>query len=455
MNRVNSLLVAACTCIASASISAETVTVNYEQAVERALKTDHSIKEQIALVNVARSLVTEVEGSDDIIFDINAFVGITTGHDGGFFDNNGTGQSNATVRDDLYDLDSGLSPWFNIQATLIKPLYTFGKIEHFKAAAEQGVEVAKNEVRLKKAEVIGNVAKAYFGYLAARDNRYLLEDAKKKLEAAEETAEELFDDDTSEISEGDVFALKAGIALINKLLAQATAYEKIAYEGLKLLTGLEDGDDLEVADRRSRPLELPEMSVDEAIKKAIENRPEMAQLKAGLAARSSLVEARRAETNPNIYAGVVGTLAYSPGRDTLDNPYLIDPFNNYAATPIVGIKWDFQSGVSDAKIQRAEAELDALKAKGAFAGRGIPFQVREAHIQVNAMHEMQRQMLKASKFSRKAMTVNLIAFQAGTGEPSKLIEALRNYLLAYSDYLLTVNDYNQQVITLRKVIGDY
>lgn len=443
-------------CIAASSTvtNAEEVTLNYQQAVDRALKSDHSIKEQQALVNVARSMVALAEGSGDIIYDVNVFAAVTTGHDGGFF-KDGAVTGNNSVRDDLYDTGAGFSPWFNIQASLIKPLYTFGKIENYKAAAEQGVEVAKGEVRLKKAEVIGNVAKAYYGYLAARDNRYLLEDAKKKLTAAEETAEELLDDEDSSLTEGDLYSLKSGVALVSKLLAQANAFEKIAYEGLKLLTGLNDDDTLIIADRRSRPLPLPEITVKDAIKMAIERRPEMAQLKAGLSARSSLVEARRAETRPNVYAGIVGSLAYSPGRDTLDNPFVTDPFNHYAATPVVGVKWDFQSGAADAKIAEAEAQLDALKSKGAFANRGIPFQVREAHIQVNAMHEMQRQMLKASKFARKALTANLISFQAGTGEPSKLIEALRTYLLAYSDYLLTVNDYNQQVITLRKVTGDY
>jgi hypothetical protein len=46
-------------------------------------------------------------------------------------------------------------------------------------------------------------------------------------------------------------------------------------------------------------------------------------------------------------------------------------------------------------------------------------------------------------------------FEAGLEQPSKIIEAFQGYILAYSDYLSTVNAYNMAVARLMTVSGLY
>lgn len=430
--------------------SAEPLTL--ERAIELAQQNDYRTLEKKHLAAAAEGLVQEAEGADGWLLDLTTALALTTKVEGGFFDENCNNNcDNDNVRDDLYDVD-GITPFVALRATLIKPLMTFGKIENYKAAAEQLHKVKLEDVIIQQNQTGMDVVKAYYGNLAALGGIALLEEAADRLTAAEEIAEDLLDSDDADISEGDLYTLKAGKGLIQKFLAQAQGLQKTAHAGLALLTG-QDASTMTMASKRLRPLSLPSEDLETLQTMALENRPEMRQLEAGLKARRSLVKAKQAESKPNVFAGIAGTFAYAPGREQIDNPHVQDPFNHYAASPLVGLQWKWQGSRTAGQIAQAEAELRALEAKGHFARGGIPFQVAEAWYKVESGYEAQRALSTASRDARRAMLSAYLDFEAGTGEPAKALEALRTYTLTYADYLLTVNNYNNDVINLRRLTG--
>ena len=85
-----------------------------------------------------------------------------------------------------------------------------------------------------------------------------------------------------------------------------------------------------------------------------------------------------------------GQFNYASQRDRLDNPYINDPFNNGGLTPVVGVKWDTVFGAANARVNQAQAELEALNHKKPFAVAGIPFEVGEAYINAQANYDAQR-----------------------------------------------------------------
>lgn len=433
--------------------SADTVAVNFDEALTLAYQSDARISEKKKLVAAADALLEQVQAARGVIVDVNAALAVTTGHDGGLFES-GQPVSNSSVRDDVYDLSDGLSPWLVVQATLIKPIATFGRISGFRKAARGNVTIKEQDVRITRSKVTMDVAKAYFGFLTARDNRRLLDDIKKKLNGALELAEDALDDPAGKVSQGDVFSLKAGIGLVNKLHSQAQAYEDIALDGLKVLVGLNPTDTLKTKDSRLRTLPLPERSVDDYVQFALENRPEIKQLEGGLKSLRGIVQTKEAEAYPIVFVGVRAQLSYAPDREALNNPFIFDPFNHAAATPLVGLQWKWDPQSHAQRVIQAQSELESVIEKQRFALRGIPFQVREAYRLTEALYYGSKQMRNAAVAARRAMTAHAVAFEAGTGEPAKLLEALRTYALLYSDYLTTVNDYNMQVMTLKTVSGE-
>ena len=451
MKRIIPLICASLLLVAEGAVAEP---LDFDGALERALQVDHRIKEREHYVQVARSLKDEATGSDDLIVSLNTFVGLTTQIEGGLYGEDGEACTGSCVpRDDNTDID-GLTPWFNLQLGLIKPLYTFGKIENYQAAAEGNIALKQGDVSVQRGATTLEVSKAYYGLLAARDTRKLLEDVRGRLENALSLVEGWLEDGSGEIKQSDLYALKAGLSLVQGFHAEASAMERVAEAGLRMLTQWPVDQPLELVERRIRPLPAPTLLLDELQKQALDLRPEMAQVEAGLKARKALVEAKRAEGLPNVYAGIIAGLAYSPGRDQLNNPHIYDPFNYEAATPIVGLQWEFSTGAQPARVSQAQSELDATLEIAAFARQGIPFQVAESYHQVMGLSDKVAALEQSARSARRWMVASYVDFEAGIEEAEKIITALQAYTLAYSEYLKSVYEYNTQVRKLAVVTGE-
>jgi len=427
--------------------------LSLEQAIELAIVHDPRIDEKDAFVRKAQGLLQEAEGSEGFRYQVDTFLAIAPGVDGGFYQDGSKSCSNdCKPRDDLYKLNDGLSPWGGLTFSIVRPLATFGRLENYQEAAQQNIFIKQQDVTLQRDETALQVVKAYYGYLTARDSRLLLEDTRGRLNSALDLVEGWLEDGTGDVSQSDKFALQAGLGLIGKFLSETTALEQIAMAGLKLLTGREE-DLIELSESRLQPVPLPEESLDEWIELARANRVEFKQVAAGLTARRALVEATRAEEKPIVYAGVAGSLAYAPGRDSLDNPYVSDPFNHAAMSPVLGMRWQWDQGAQPARVVQAQADLDALVHKSSFASMGIPFQVREQYFTVQGEYQAIASMRASSIAARRWMIAAYSDFEAGLAKADEVIKALQAYVLAYAEYLRVVNDFNNHVSKLRSVSG--
>ncbi|MDH3447555.1 MAG: TolC family protein [Gammaproteobacteria bacterium] len=427
--------------------------VSLEQAIQMALSHDPRIEEKEAFVRQARGLLQEAEGSEGFRYSVDSFLALSTGLDGGFYEGGETTCSNnCRPRDDLYDFNDGLSLWAGLTFSIVKPLATFGRLENYQEAAQNNITIKQQDVALQRDEVALQVVKAYYGYLTARDSRLLLEDTRNRLEAALDLVNGWLEEGSGNAKQSDKYALESGLGLIDNFLAEASGLEKIAMAGLQFLTGQQD-EVIELADRRIKPVPLPDESLQEWIDLALLNRAEFKQVEAGLAARRALVEARRADAKPIVFAGVAGSLAYSPDRERLDNPFIYDPFNHVAASPLVGMRWLWEQGAQPGRVAQAQAELDALVQKASFARDGIPFQVREQYFSMQAKYQSISSMRESSRAARRWMIASYSDFEAGLEDADKIINALQVYVLSYAEYLRAVNDFNNLVSKLRSVSG--
>jgi outer membrane protein TolC len=433
---------------------AEIVVLDLPQSIERAMKSDPRITEKEKLVDAARALLNEAQGADGWIFGVNSFIGLAPKLRGGFFETTGSsGQTGVGVPDDAFDFN-GISPWYFVDFSIIKPLHTFGKVEHYSKAAAGNIQIKKGDVALRRGETTLEVTRAYNGYLTARDTRFLLEDTLKKLQAAADLVEGWLGRGEGASKQSDLYALRTGTALLQRYIAEAGGLEKIAMAGLRLLTGINPEDTLNLADKRLSPVALPDGSLKELQSKALALRPEVRQVTAGLEARRALVRAKKSEANPNLYTGIAGVISIAPAREDVSGIGAYDPFNSAGATPVLGLKWDWSSGRQPARVAQAQAELEATLAIKSFAQQGIPFQVAEQYHTVHSHHEMVQKLYEGSRNGRRWMISSYADFEAGVEEADNVINAFLGYVQAYSDYLKTVNDYNLHVARLKVVTGE-
>src|SRR5512143_459679 len=344
-------------------------TINLQQAVEMSLAADPRIKEREQVVEAARGMLQEVQGNAGWRVSANAFIGLAPEVNGGFYQGGATAfgvTTPCTPRSDGNRIH-GISDWTHLEFALIKPLYTFGKIERYGEAAQGNIDLKQGELKQTRGDVVYETKRAYFGYLTARDSRLFLEDMQDRLNKSIDGVQRDLKAETGESKQSDLYALQSAKGLIGKYVQQARAIEKITLDGLKVLIGLDMKSDLSVADEHIEPVPFPQVDVAEFQARALQNRPEMLELEAGLRARRALVEAKKADRMPDVYAGVIGEANYASRRDRLDNPYISDPFNNAGLTPVVGVKWDNVFDASTARVNQAQAELEAINHKKAFA----------------------------------------------------------------------------------------
>jgi outer membrane protein len=443
-------LIATSLCLAAGQIQAETV--NLQQAVELSLAADPRIKESEQLIEAARGLLQEAQGHNGLRIKVNAFVGLAPEVSGGFYQGGAT--SGVTPRSDG-NANNGVSDWTSLEFSIIKPLYTFGKVERYSEAAQGNIEIKQGDLGKTKADTVYETKRAYFGYLTARDLRVFLEDMKSRLGLSIGSVEKALKDETGEARQSDLYSLQSARALIGKYVLQARAVEKISLDGLKVLTGVGLNADLQVSDDRLEAVPFPLTQLAELQARSLQVRPEMQQLEAGLRSRRALVAAKKADRMPDIYAGVVGLANYASNRDSLDNPHVFDPFNNYGITPVVGVRWDNVFAVEDAKVNQAQAELEALNHKKAFALLGIPYEVSEAYANAQANYASQKELAEGSAAARHWMVATLADYSAGLEGGDKVAEAARNYALTQTEYLRTINDYNMNIAQLVRLSGDF
>jgi len=427
-----------------------------KDAINNALSSDARISEKQAYVQHARALLDEAQGSDDITFSANSFVGFSPGLDGGPFKEGSCGSAQeCQFRDDRFTLGDGLSPWFYLQYGIIKPLKTFGKIENYSIAAKHNIAIKTQDVRIQRGATIYDTKRAYYGYLTAKNTRLFLVDTKKRISNAKESIEAQLEDDEGDVTQSDLFAMESAQSLAESYIVRAKALEEVAVGGLKVLMGYDKSENVVLAEKNLIPLDLPKLVLIDLQKKAMTERPEMKQLNHGLKAQRALIKANHSMKKPNLYAGIVGMLSYSPLRDRVDNPHIYDPFNDTGTTPIVGVQWEWAGGVQNAKIKQAQAELNALLAKDNFAKRGIPYQVEESYHQAHAYNKALNAMKKSAKFARKWMISSYTDFEAGLEPVDKLVTAFTAYVTTYTDYLSLVYQYNMQIAMLEQVTGEY
>ena len=433
------------------TLSAQAETVNLQQAVAMSLAADPRIKEREQVVEAARGMLEEVQGNAGWRINANAFVGLAPKVEGGFYQN--SAYSGTTPRTDGDEIN-GVSDWTHLDFALIKPLYTFGKIERYGEAAQGNIDLKRGELKQTRTDTIYDTKRAYYGYLTARDTRVFLEDMQGRLDQAIRSVERHLREETGESKQSDLYALQTAKSLLAKYVHQSRAIEKISLDGLKVLTGAGLKSDLQVADDRIEPVAFPQIELAELQSRALQDRPEMQQLEAGLRARRALVAAKKAERMPDVYAGVIGQFNYASQRDRLDNPYINDPFNGGGLTPVVGVKWDSVFGVATARVNQAQAELEAINHKKAFAVAGIPFEVGEAYANAKANFDAQNELSEGAAAARRWMVASLADFSAGVETADKVADSIKSYVLTHTEYLRTVNDYNMNVAQLARLTGE-
>ncbi len=364
-------------CLLAFAATAQAETLNFEQAVQRALTRNPDIVVAGAQIGQAQAAVKQSAGArmPKVTASLNVVrtddapnaLGLklsqrnATFSDFGVAEFTGPASLNVTPRNLNHP---GAVNNFNARLEAQLPLYTGGMIEGYTEQAQAHLRAARQGDAMARQQVIHDVLRAYEGVHTARAYHDV---AKQGRLAAEDYVKTI----------GSL--VKGGVAVKSDLLSAQVHLEDIkvqqtqaenavaqALDQLHLLLGMPLTEPLDVAGSvEVHPLEgkLADYQ-DEALK----SNPGLAALRNQLDAAQAAVKVARAGKYPQ--AGLMARF------DTYDDHL---GFDAHAYTVGGQLSWQlFDGGVADGAIQRAQASRDELAAKLNKAENGVAFQVVDA-----------------------------------------------------------------------------
>ncbi|PWB81671.1 MAG: TolC family protein [Candidatus Methylomirabilota bacterium] len=340
-----------------------------------------------------------------------------------------------------------------VELQLVQPLYTFGKLTGFREAAEEGVKVEQAKVEEKAADLILKVKELYYGRLLASDMLGLIDEIATDLDKAIDKTERQLKAEVPGADEIDLYKLKAFRGEVLKNREEAQKGFDLATSGLRFYAGFD----------RLQPLELDAFGLaavprevepeDRGMGMALELRPEMTQVRAGLKATEALVKAEESNLYPLFFAAVNGVYAQAGNRTHQQNPWAYDPLNDRYTAIVLGFKYNLDFGIIRGKIRAAQAEHLKVGEMKSFAERGIPLQVRKAHRELAEAKETLRATEEGWRNAKKWLVAAKANYDLGVGEARELGQAAESYAKLRADNYRAMYNYNLALANIEHATG--
>jgi outer membrane protein TolC len=364
----------------------------------------------------------------------------------------GTPFYNASPYTLLYQgFGSGWEPAFSLNVRGTVPLWTFGKIEAVKKAAEGRVRVSEWDLEKTRQQIRMDVRRAYYGLMLSRDMQYIANDVLSKLDKAIRDITAKLERGDPSVEEVDRIRLEYNRDEILARVAEAKKGEAFAIAGLRFLTGVQTAFDIP-----DEPLRRPDVTIGPVVRyltAARLFRPDVNMARAGVAARKAWLEYRRAELFPNIGLGLAATYAVAPSADPQRAAWIGDPFNRFGASFGFGIEWGLDLLPKHARIMQAESELEEARALERLALGGVAVEVENAYAAVVEAKTREENWDRAEHRSKRWISTTQDAIDLGTKDERFLIEPLRAFVIARSSHAQSLMDLHITLAELARVTG--
>jgi len=361
---------------------------------------------------------------------------------------------------DLFKTDKALLKineltWFtSTDASIIQPLYTFGKISENMRAASHGIEVDRSRKEQRRNEIALKVKEYYFGLMLARELKELILEVREHLVKARVTAQKLLDEGSASVDEMDIFKLDAFSGEVSKYLEEAQKGENLALAALRTRLGMPGTAQLEIASERLTLDGEVVPEYDTFVEKARVRRPEFRQISEGLKARSALVEAARADYYPDIFLGGMLSWAYADDRDRINNPYITDPFKHITGGIALGARWKLDFGITGAKVAAEQSLYNRLLSTREYADANIPLEIRKYYLELKEAENTAAASKQAYSNSKKWVVTALANFDFGVGPAKEIFDGLQAYARMRAAYFQSIYNYRIARANLEYASGE-
>jgi len=319
------------------------------------------------------------------------------------------------------------------------PLYTGGRIESQIALAEANLRGAQVAFARSQRQILFGAQQLYLQALLGQEN---VTAAQRALNQATESLRVA----NARVSTGaapQFEALQAQVAVANSEQEVVRARTSVATAQTSLNAALNQAQDasLELTETLE-PRPVPG-TVQEAIARALHDRPEFAELQSRIAAAQASIDLAASGGRPNVTASA----GYDVG-------------NSGGNSPNIGGGWSimlgvtlsvYDGGITRERIREAQLRVEQLKVLDAQTRQQVELEVRQAWL---ALQQAAGELLAATKAveqGREAARLAGVRYQAGVGTQLELLSAQTS--LAQAELGLASARFNQNLARIRSILA--
>lgn len=332
---------------------------------------------------------------------------------------------------------------FNLDAAL--PLYTFGKIDGMRDAAEANVRLNEWEREKARLQVRADVRRAYFGLQSTRDGLYVIDQALEGLDKGIRGLSEKLAKHEGGVEEVELTRLEFTRDDLKNRRGDIEKREREALVGLRFLTGIQSGFDVPDA-----PLKRPEGQLGPVLQyltAARLYRPDVNISRAGTLARAAQLKVAKARLLPDFALTGGGVFWFAPAEAKRKN---VTPDSGYVG---LGFQWSLDFLPALARVDQAAAQLKEVQEMSRLALGGIAVEVETQYAAVIEAMKREETWAKAEKRAKGWLVTTQDAVELGTKDERAPLEPLRYHLNARAEHIRALFDLNVALAELARVTG--
>lgn len=419
--RLSAILVGSFLVFNTAAVLAAPVELSLDDSIAMALKNNPSIKMADADREKAGWTVDEAKAGKAPALSYN------------FAGNHSKAQSAATGTFNVGDK-------FSNSFSLSMPLYTGGKVEGTIDKANLGVKSADLTLDKTKQQIKLDATTGYFGILQSKNLVKVAQDSVDSLSEHLKNVQAQYQVGT--VAKSDVLRSEVELANAQQSLIKAQNTYDLAVSSFNNVVGLPLGSEITVKDELKYQ-QYP-LSLDDSIKFAMDNRPDVAIANLGIDSAKKDIQIAKAGNLPTI--GASAATGWSddkfPGTDN----------NNWSVG--VSASWSvFDSGLTKSRIKQADASLDKANQLAKQTGDSVQLDVRNAYLSMKEAEKRIDTSKVAVDKAEEDFKIAQVRYGAGVGTNLDVIDAQLALTQAKTNYIQALYDFNTSKAKLEKAMG--
>ena len=330
---------------------------------------------------------------------------------------------------------------FQSQLTVDQPLYDAGQTKRAVRSAQLNQEISTEDGRRTQMDVIAGVVRAYYDSLVSVDQLNATNQAMRSAQADLERAQNIRAAGLS--TDVDTLSIRVHLASIREQQIRREADVDVARAALNDAIGL-PLDAPHMLTTPLAPFALPEGSLADQQKSAIEQRPEARQMKLA----TSLADTQAANARSGLLPQVTLHGAFEADRQR----FVTRGGDNWLVS--IGLRWNLFNGFSDkARIEESKFAQQRSSAEEARTDSAIRLQVHRAYADLHAATQRIDVAQASVAEAEESLRITQNRYEAGISNVTDLLRTETTVLDARTRHLAAVRDQRVAAAMLELAAG--